>query len=58
MGQSSRRESPAGVDVSNSAYTNEYILKVMETLGVCMRITTMRTVSVHDLQWTGPAWKT
>lgn len=44
MGQSTRRYNSAGVDVSISGYTDEYIVRVMETLGVRMRITTPRAV--------------
>jgi hypothetical protein len=34
MGQSSERYNLAGVDVPDSDYTDEYIVRVMETLGV------------------------
>lgn len=33
-GQSSERYNSAGVDISGSEYTDEYVVRVMETLGV------------------------
>lgn len=56
MGQLSERYNSTGVDVPNSDYTDEYIVKVMETLGVRSGLP-LCDASVCDSQWIGPAWK-
>lgn len=54
MGQLSERYNSTCVDVPTSDYTDEYIVRVMETLGVRSE-SLLCNASVCDSQWIGPA---
>ena len=56
MGKLGERYNSTGTDDPDSDYTDEYIVRVMETLGVRSG-SPLYDAAICDSHWIGPAWK-